>query len=174
MIGFDIDLWTRQLVEKVVSSFGLLMIWEEDHYNLARAVVKVRVSSLEDIPWFFVFTEGVGPDTDSWSVQTEMIQATMIGNAAQDEDFPLMMGTLIQMFFIFIDLVRLDKALLHHHQQMINLPLTWNINRLWVGEFGHSQMPMEVKLMRHQILSPSSLMEVKLRTIRSLLKRCCR
>ena len=55
MIGLDIDLWTRQLVQKVVSSFGLLMIWEEDHYNLARAVVKVRVSGLEDIPWFFCF-----------------------------------------------------------------------------------------------------------------------
>jgi hypothetical protein len=42
MIGLDIDLWTRELVEKAMSSFGLLMIWEEDHYNQARAVVKVR------------------------------------------------------------------------------------------------------------------------------------
>jgi hypothetical protein len=50
MVGLDIDLWTREVVEKVVSSFGLLMIWEEDHYNQARAVVKVRVSGLDEIP----------------------------------------------------------------------------------------------------------------------------
>jgi hypothetical protein len=50
MLRLDIDLWTRSLVEKFVSSFGQLMIWEEDHYHLSRAIVKVRVSSLEDIP----------------------------------------------------------------------------------------------------------------------------
>lgn len=64
------------------------MIWEEDHYNLARDVVKVCVSGLDDIPWFFIFTEGLGPDSDSWTVQTEITQATMIGHAPQDEDSP--------------------------------------------------------------------------------------
>lgn len=88
MLGLDIDLWTRPLVEKAVSSFGQLMIWEEDHYHLSRAIVKVRVSSLEDIPWFFVFTEGTGFEFDGWSVQCEVLQTTMLGNAAQDEDFP--------------------------------------------------------------------------------------
>jgi hypothetical protein len=51
-------------------------------------MVKVRISGLDEIPWFFVFTEGDTPNFDSWLVQIEIIQATMIGNAAQDEDFP--------------------------------------------------------------------------------------
>lgn len=88
MLGLDLDLWTRPLVEKVVSSFGQLLIWEEDHYFMSRAIVKVRVSSLEEIPWFFVFTEGVNLESDSWSVQCEVLQATILGNGAQDEDFP--------------------------------------------------------------------------------------
>jgi hypothetical protein len=88
MLGLDLDLWTRPLVEKAVSSFGQLLIWEEDHYFMSRAIVKVRVSSLEEIPWFFVFTEGVNLESDSWSIQCEVLQATILGNGAQDEDFP--------------------------------------------------------------------------------------
>ena len=60
MLGLNLDLWTQPLVNKVVSSFGKLLIWEEDHYNQARTIVKVRVTSLDEIPCFFVFTKGVG------------------------------------------------------------------------------------------------------------------
>lgn len=88
MLGLNLDLWTQPLIEKAVSSFGRLMIWKEDHFFMSRAVVKVRVSSLEDIPWFFVFTEGVHFETDSWSVQCEILQDTVLGAAPQDEGFP--------------------------------------------------------------------------------------
>jgi hypothetical protein len=53
------------LVEKAASSFGKLLIWEEDHYHQARAIVKVHVYSLEEISWFFVFMEGVNYEFDS-------------------------------------------------------------------------------------------------------------
>lgn len=88
MLGLNLDLWTQPLIDKVVSSFGRLLIWEEDNFYQSRAVVKVRVSSLEDIPWFFVFTEGTDFESDSWSVQCEILQAQMLGGAPQDEDFP--------------------------------------------------------------------------------------
>lgn len=88
MLGLNLDLWTQPLIDKVVSSFGRLMIWEEDHFFMSRAVVKVRVSNLEDIPWFFVFTEGVGFESNSWSVQCKILQATMLGAGPGDEHFP--------------------------------------------------------------------------------------
>lgn len=88
LLGLNLDLWTQPLVEKAVSSFGLLLIWEEDHYSQARALVRVRVSSLEDIPWFFVFTEGTHFESDCWAVQCEILQGHMLGAAPQDEDFP--------------------------------------------------------------------------------------
>jgi hypothetical protein len=55
---------------------------------MSRAVVRVRVSSLEDIPWIFVFTEGTQFESNNWCVQCEIFQAAMLGNAPQDEDFP--------------------------------------------------------------------------------------
>jgi hypothetical protein len=88
MLGLNMDLWTQPLIDKVVSSFGRLLIWEEDHFYMSRAMVKVRVSSLGDIPWFFVFTEGIQFESESWSVQCEILQATMLGGAAADEQFP--------------------------------------------------------------------------------------
>lgn len=59
LLGLNLDLWTQPLLEKVVSSFGRLLNWEEDLFYQSRAVVKIRVSSLDEIPWFFVFTEGI-------------------------------------------------------------------------------------------------------------------
>jgi hypothetical protein len=55
---------------------------------MSRAVVKVRVSSLEDIPWFFVFTKETQFESNSWSVQCEILQATLLGGAPEDEGFP--------------------------------------------------------------------------------------
>ena len=88
LLGLDLDLWTQNLLEKVVSSFGQLMLWEEDHYYMSRAIVKVRVSDLDDIPWFFVFTEGSDFVSNSWTVQCEVLLTKMLGEDAQDEDFP--------------------------------------------------------------------------------------
>jgi hypothetical protein len=87
MLGLNLDLWTQPLVDKAVSSFGRLLIWEEDHHNQARAMVKVRVAALDEIPWFFVFTDGVGFESDSWTVQCEILQTDILGAAPQDEDF---------------------------------------------------------------------------------------
>lgn len=88
MIGLNIDIWSYALVEKAVSQFGKLMVWEEDHDNMARALVKVRVTGLDDIPWFLNFSEGETPDSDSWTVQCEIISANMLGDQPQNEDFP--------------------------------------------------------------------------------------
>jgi hypothetical protein len=68
LLGLDLDLWTQPLLENAVSSFGQLMIWEEDLFFLARAIVKVRVAALDEIPWFFVFIEGTGFESNSWTV----------------------------------------------------------------------------------------------------------
>lgn len=87
-LGLNVDLWNHTVVDKVVSEFGKLILWEEDFQNMARVFVKARVSGLDSIPWFLVFTEGTKPTSDSWSVQIEVFQSTLIGGLPQDEDFP--------------------------------------------------------------------------------------
>lgn len=89
LLGLNLDLWTHSLVDKAVSESGKLIVWEEDHDNMARVLVKARVVSLDAIPWFFTFTEGDDPESVSWTMQCEVFHASLLGAVAQDEDFPL-------------------------------------------------------------------------------------
>jgi hypothetical protein len=66
-------------VDKAVSEFGSLIAWEEDDNHMSRILVRARVFSLDSIPWFFTFLEGTGPETDSWTVQCEVLQTAMLG-----------------------------------------------------------------------------------------------
>lgn len=88
LIGLNIDLWTDSLVEKAISQFGKLIVWEEDQNRLATVLVKARVSCLEAIPWFFNFTEGIDLESNYWSCQCEILLTRMLVAQAQDEDFP--------------------------------------------------------------------------------------
>lgn len=88
LIGLNLDLWSYSLVDKAILEFGKLIVWEEDHNHMARALVKVRVIGLDSIPWFFNFLEGKDPESDNWTVQCEIILTRMLGALPQDEDFP--------------------------------------------------------------------------------------
>lgn len=88
MLGLNIDIWNHSLVNKAVSEFGRLMAWEEHEDHMSRILVRARVTSLDSIPWFLNFTEGEGPETQCWSCQCEVLQATLLGAMPQDEDLP--------------------------------------------------------------------------------------
>lgn len=79
LIGLNMDLWSHALVDKAVSEFGKLIVWEEDYQNISRVYFRARFCGLDSIPWFFNFTEGLAPSSDSWSVQCEVFQATLLG-----------------------------------------------------------------------------------------------
>jgi hypothetical protein len=87
LIGLNLDLWSYSLVDKAVSQFGKLIVWEEDHNHMSRTLVKASVTGLDAIPWFLNFSEGEEPESDSWTVQTEIILTKMLGAMPQDEDF---------------------------------------------------------------------------------------
>lgn len=88
LIGLNLDLWNDHLVDKAISQFGKLIVWEKDHNRMATILVKSRVSSLDTIPWFFNFTEGADPESDCWTAQCEVLLTRMLGAQPQDEDFP--------------------------------------------------------------------------------------
>lgn len=88
LIGLNLDIWICELVDKVVGQFGKLMVWEEDHNQLAHALIKARVVGLDAIPWFFNFSEGKDPVSNGWTVQCEIINTRMLGAQPQYEDFP--------------------------------------------------------------------------------------
>nr|TKW34816.1 hypothetical protein SEVIR_2G330700v2 [Setaria viridis] len=89
LLGYNIDFWSRADIEKTVSEFGRLLVWEEDPNNLARIVVKARVVDLSEIPWFIVCSEGEDFEGYSWTVQCEIFQYRVLGGGPGDEDQPL-------------------------------------------------------------------------------------
>jgi hypothetical protein len=88
LLGTNIDYWSDLHINKIIGEFGHVIAWEEDPNNIARVLVKARVVNLEEIPWFIVITEGPGFNGESWTIQTEIIQANMLGALSADEDFP--------------------------------------------------------------------------------------
>jgi hypothetical protein len=86
LLGFPLDYRSLEYLQAVIGSFGRLILWEEDRHNVTRTLLRVRVTSLEEVPQFIVFSEADGFVGDSWTVQCEIIQQNMLGGQAQDED----------------------------------------------------------------------------------------
>jgi hypothetical protein len=86
LLGFPLDYRSSKYLQAAIGSFGRLILWEEDRSNVSRTLLRVRVTSLEEVPQFIVFSEDEGFAGDSWTVQCEIIQQNMLGGQAQDED----------------------------------------------------------------------------------------
>jgi hypothetical protein len=86
LLGFHLDYRSSEYLQAAIGSFGRLILWEEDRSNVSRTLLRVRVTSLEEVPQFIVFSEANGFVGDSWTVQCEIIQQNMLGGQAQDED----------------------------------------------------------------------------------------
>jgi hypothetical protein len=86
MLGLNLDLWNHNLVDKLDSEFGRLLDWEEDPDHMSRILVRARVFSLDTFPGSSIFSEGIALETDTWSIQCEVLQAKLHGAMPQDED----------------------------------------------------------------------------------------
>lgn len=87
-LGLNPDHWNNHLVDKALADWGRLITWEEDPTHLSRILVKARVASLQEIPWFIFTSEGDDFEGDTWIAQCEIIQTRMLGDQAPDEDDP--------------------------------------------------------------------------------------
>jgi hypothetical protein len=79
LLGFPLDYRSSEYLQAAIGSFGRLILWEEDRRNVYRTLLRVRVTSLEEVPQFIVFSEADGFIGDSWTVQCEIIQQTLLG-----------------------------------------------------------------------------------------------
>nr|TKW01385.1 hypothetical protein SEVIR_8G176600v2 [Setaria viridis] len=87
LIGFPIDSRDIEDIRDAIKSFERLICWQKDNV-MARVVVKVRVTELEDIPHYLVFSEGDDFEGISTTVQVEIMQQNMLGGQLPDEDIP--------------------------------------------------------------------------------------
>lgn len=53
-------------------------------------IIKARVVDLQSVPQFIVFSETQGRESDSWTVQCEILQSRLLGDGPEDEaPFPV-------------------------------------------------------------------------------------
>jgi hypothetical protein len=78
LLGFPLDYRSSEYLQAAIGSFDRLLLWEEDRHNVYRTMLRVRVTSRE-VPQFIVFSEADGFIGDSWTVQCEIIQQTLLG-----------------------------------------------------------------------------------------------
>jgi hypothetical protein len=50
LLGFSLDYRSSEYLQAVIGSFGRLILWEEDRHNVTRTLLRVRVTSLEEVP----------------------------------------------------------------------------------------------------------------------------
>jgi hypothetical protein len=61
-------------------------LWKNDRGFLTRLMVRARVTNLVDVPHFIVLTDTQGFQSQSWTVQCEIMQQHLLEVLPQDED----------------------------------------------------------------------------------------
>lgn len=87
LIGFPSDSRNIEDIRDSIKSFGRLILWQKDDV-LARIIIKARVTDLQNVPHYLIFSKGDDFEGVSLTVQCEIIQQQMLGNQLQDADIP--------------------------------------------------------------------------------------
>jgi hypothetical protein len=86
LLGFPLDFSTHEHIQNAIGSFGRVLMWDPDPSNVTRLLVRARVTSLQEVPQFIVFSVAEGFQGISWTVQCDIVQQFMLGAPPQDED----------------------------------------------------------------------------------------
>lgn len=70
--------YQEEFYQSAISSFGRFMFLQEEERRLTRVIIRARVMDLQSIPHFIVF-ESEGFESDSWTVQCEILQHNLLG-----------------------------------------------------------------------------------------------
>jgi hypothetical protein len=73
-------------IQNAIGSFGRVLMWDPDDSDATRLLVRARVTSLQEVPQFIVFSVAEGFQGVSWTVQCDIVQQFMLGAQPQDEE----------------------------------------------------------------------------------------
>lgn len=85
-MGFPLDYWETDYIQDAVCSFGRVDNWINNRRRLTRLIVRVRVADLQSIPQWIVYSDGIGNDLDSWTIQCEIVSHDFVGGGPPPED----------------------------------------------------------------------------------------
>ena len=86
LMGLPQDYWDQDFIETVLGPCAKVLDWGNDPGNLARMLVRARVTDLEALPHFSIFSDGIGHESNSWTVQIEILQNENLGLGPQEEE----------------------------------------------------------------------------------------
>lgn len=86
LMGFPLDYWETDYIQDAVCSFGRVDNWINNRRRLARLLVRIRVADLQSIPQWIVYSDGVGNELESWTVQCEIVSHGFVGGGPPPED----------------------------------------------------------------------------------------
>ena len=86
LLGYLNDYWEQEYVDTVIGPFRKAISWDGNDAHLTRIIVKARVTNLESVPHFIVFSDTKGYACESWTIQYEILQHENLGMDPPDED----------------------------------------------------------------------------------------
>jgi len=105
LLGFPFDYIEEEYIDNALAPFGKMITWDHNPEFKTRLMVRARVVDLESIPHFIVLSETEGMDSDSWTIQCELVQQELLGAGPPIEDqIPVQAQNFDQMPFAFFGL----------------------------------------------------------------------
>ena len=86
LMGFPIDYWETDYIQDAICFFGRVDNWINNRRRLTRLLVRARVADLQSVPQWIVFSDGIGNDLDSWTIQCEIVSHEFVGGGPPPED----------------------------------------------------------------------------------------
>lgn len=87
-MGFPLEYWETDYIQDAICSFGRLENWVNNRRRLTRLLVGATVADLQSIPQWIVYSDGVGHQLESWTVQMQIVSHDFIGGGPPPEDHP--------------------------------------------------------------------------------------
>lgn len=104
LLGFPFDYCEEEFIDNALAPFGRMLTWDKKPDHKTRLMVRARVVDLESVPHFIVFSETEVMESESWTIQVEIVQQNILG-AGPSTRFPLIHRILIRCLLLSLDLI---------------------------------------------------------------------
>jgi hypothetical protein len=90
VLGLPNDYWTERHIHGAIGEFARVLHFEADPRKKCRLLIRARVTHLEMIPQFIVYSDPDSVNGDSWTLQCEILQQVQqnLQQAPPEEEIP--------------------------------------------------------------------------------------
>lgn len=79
LLGFSEDYTAERHIQNAISDFSRMILWEESDTYLGRIMVRARVTSVEVVPQFIVYSNPINVNGDSLTIHSDVVQHHQVG-----------------------------------------------------------------------------------------------